>query len=103
MLVKGAKTLKPGRSTTMCPGKRPSGNSAGPGLDRQQIDQPPSTSRSPAIANYVDGFVLPTPKRNLEAYRRMARKAGKAVWFSWIMYKSRKHRDGVMAKVMVRV
>lgn len=29
--------------------------------------------------SYVDGFVLPVPKRNLAAYRRMARKAGK-VW-----------------------
>jgi uncharacterized protein YbaA (DUF1428 family) len=28
---------------------------------------------------YVDGFVLPVPKRHLEAYLRMARKAGK-VW-----------------------
>jgi uncharacterized protein YbaA (DUF1428 family) len=28
---------------------------------------------------YVDGFVLPVPKKNLGAYRRMARKAGK-VW-----------------------
>jgi len=28
---------------------------------------------------YVDGFVLPVPKRKLKAYRRMARKAGK-VW-----------------------
>jgi uncharacterized protein YbaA (DUF1428 family) len=28
---------------------------------------------------YVDGFVLPVPKKNLEAYRRMARKAGK-IW-----------------------
>jgi uncharacterized protein YbaA (DUF1428 family) len=28
---------------------------------------------------YVDGFVVPVPKRNLEAYRRMARKAGR-VW-----------------------
>ena len=28
---------------------------------------------------YVDGFVLPVPKRKLEAYRRMAQKAGK-VW-----------------------
>lgn len=85
---------------------------------------------------YVDGFVLPVPKKNLLAYRRMARKAGsiwrehgaleyvecvaddvkagkwtsfpqavklkpgEAVWFSWIVYKSRKHRDGVLAKVM---
>ncbi|ABS62694.1 protein of unknown function DUF1428 [Parvibaculum lavamentivorans DS-1] len=28
---------------------------------------------------YVDGFVLPVPKKNLDAYKRMARKAGK-VW-----------------------
>ncbi|HSW11675.1 MAG TPA: DUF1428 domain-containing protein [Solimonas sp.] len=85
---------------------------------------------------YVDGFVLPVPKKNLEAYRRMARKAGK-VWkdhgaleyvesvaddvkpgkhtsfpqavklkpdevvvFSWAIYKSRKHRDKVLEKVM---
>jgi uncharacterized protein YbaA (DUF1428 family) len=86
--------------------------------------------------SYVDGFLLPVPKKNLEAYRRIARKAGKvwrehgaldykecvaddvkpgkwtsfpqavklkpgeAVWFSWILYKSRKHRDRVNAKVM---
>jgi uncharacterized protein YbaA (DUF1428 family) len=29
--------------------------------------------------SYVDGFVVPVPKKKLEAYRRMARKAGK-VW-----------------------
>jgi len=28
---------------------------------------------------YVDGFVLPVPKKNLAAYRRMAQKAGR-VW-----------------------
>ncbi len=28
---------------------------------------------------YVDGYVLPVPKKNLAAYRRMAQKAGK-VW-----------------------
>jgi uncharacterized protein YbaA (DUF1428 family) len=28
---------------------------------------------------YIDGFVVPVPKRNLEAYRRIARTAGK-VW-----------------------
>jgi len=28
---------------------------------------------------YVDGFVLPVPKKNLQAYRRMSQKAGK-VW-----------------------
>jgi len=86
--------------------------------------------------SYVDGFVAPVPKRKLEAYRRMARTAGK-VWrehgalaytegvaddvkpgkhtsfpqsvklkpgetvvFSYIVYKSRAHRDRVNAKVM---
>ena len=85
---------------------------------------------------YVDGFVVPVPKKSLNAYRAMARKAGKvwrehgaldykeciaddvkkgkwtsfpravklkareAVWFSWIVYKSRKDRDRVLAKVM---
>ena len=85
---------------------------------------------------YVDGYVLPVPKRNLPAYRRMAQKAGKvwrehgalqfrecvgedpktkmaasfprtikvkrgeAVIFSWIVFKSRAHRDAVNAKVM---
>jgi uncharacterized protein YbaA (DUF1428 family) len=88
------------------------------------------------MARYVDGFVIPVPKKNTEAYRRLARLAGKvwrehgaleyveciaddvkkgkwtsfpqavklkpgeAVWFSWIVYKSRKHRDQVLAKVM---
>ena len=31
------------------------------------------------MARYVDGFVLPVPKRNIDAYRRIARKAGK-IW-----------------------
>jgi uncharacterized protein YbaA (DUF1428 family) len=31
------------------------------------------------MSRYVDGFVLPVPKANLAAYRRMARIAGK-VW-----------------------
>ena len=31
------------------------------------------------MAHYVDGFVVPVPKKNLEAYRAMARKAGR-VW-----------------------
>jgi uncharacterized protein YbaA (DUF1428 family) len=29
--------------------------------------------------NYIDGFVVPVPKKNLAAYRRMSQKAGK-VW-----------------------
>ena len=88
------------------------------------------------MANYVDGFVLPIPKRNPGEYRRMSRKAGKVwrehgaldyveciaddvkpgkhtsfpqsvklkpgevVWFSYIVYKSRRHRDSVLKKVM---
>ena len=85
---------------------------------------------------YVDGYVLPVPKKNLQIYRRIAQKAGK-IWrehgaleyrecagedlgpkwgvpfprkiklkpgetviFSWIGFKSRKHRDNVNAKVM---
>jgi uncharacterized protein YbaA (DUF1428 family) len=85
---------------------------------------------------YVDGFVVPVPKKNLNAYRGIAEKAGK-VWrehgaldykewvaddvkvgkvtsfprsvqmkpsetviFSYIVYKSRAHRDKVLEKVM---
>ncbi len=31
------------------------------------------------MAQYVDGFVIPLPKANVDAYRKIARKAGK-VW-----------------------
>jgi uncharacterized protein YbaA (DUF1428 family) len=85
---------------------------------------------------YIDGFVLPVPKKNVKAYVRLAQKAGK-IWreygaleyrecvgddltvkmglpfprlaklkpgetvvFSWIVYKSRSHRDRVNAKAM---
>ena len=85
---------------------------------------------------YVDGFIVPVPKKRLEAYRKLA-KLGKRVWldhgaidyrecvaddvkpgkwtsfprsvklkpnetvvFAWVTYKSRKHRDRVVAKVM---
>jgi len=88
------------------------------------------------MAHYVDGFVIPLPKKNVGDYRRMAQKAGK-VWrdhgalefrecigddldiktgkpftrgiktkpdetvlFSYIVFKSRAHRDRVNAKVM---
>jgi uncharacterized protein YbaA (DUF1428 family) len=34
------------------------------------------------MAHYVDGYVLPLPRRNVAAYRRLARKAGKI----WIEY-----------------
>ena len=36
-------------------------------------------SKQEGFMNYVDGFVVPVPKKNLAAYRRMARKAGK-IW-----------------------
>ena len=85
---------------------------------------------------YADGFVIPVPKKNLAAYRRVSTAAGK-IWrehgaldykecagddlnfnmgvpfrrlaktkpnetvvFSWILYKSRAHRDSVNKKVM---
>ena len=31
------------------------------------------------MPKYVDGFVLPVPRRNIAAYRRLAQKAGK-IW-----------------------
>ena len=85
---------------------------------------------------YVDGFLVPVPKNKVQAYRRIARKAGRVwkkhgalefrecagddlkvkgvvsftraarlkpgetVMFSWIVYKSRAHRDRVNKKVM---
>jgi uncharacterized protein YbaA (DUF1428 family) len=33
----------------------------------------------PTMGRYVDGFVVPVPKRNVEAYRRMAADASK-IW-----------------------
>jgi uncharacterized protein YbaA (DUF1428 family) len=88
------------------------------------------------MAHYVDGFVLPVPKKSLAAYARMAKKAsrifrehgaleykecagddldvkiglpfprgiktksGETVVFSYIVYKSRAHRDQVNARIM---
>jgi uncharacterized protein YbaA (DUF1428 family) len=85
---------------------------------------------------YVDGYVLPVPKKKLQEYRRAAQKAArvwrdhgaleyrecvgddlKSKWgvpfprtvrlkpnetvvFSWVVFKSRSHRDRVNAKVM---
>ena len=31
------------------------------------------------MANYVDGFIVPVPRRNLTAYRNLAKKAGE-IW-----------------------
>jgi len=36
-------------------------------------------SESSAMARYVDGFIVPVPTAQLDAYRRLARKAGK-IW-----------------------
>ena len=88
------------------------------------------------MARYVDGYVVPVPRRKLAAYRSMARKAkkvwldhgaldyhecladdvkwgkvtsfprsvklkkGETVIFAWVVYKSRRQRDSVNAKVM---
>jgi uncharacterized protein YbaA (DUF1428 family) len=85
---------------------------------------------------YVDGYVVPLPKKHVRIYARIARKAaklwrehgaleyrecigddlqvkdlvqfpkiiktkpGETVAFSWIVFKSRAHRDRVNAKVM---
>ena len=85
---------------------------------------------------YVDGFLIPVPRRNREKYKKMSTQAakvwldhgalgyhecvaddvqygkstsfprgvklakGEEVWFSWIVYKSRKDRDRVNAKAM---
>lgn len=32
--------------------------------------------------SYVDGFVLPVPKKNVDAYRRLSRKCGK-IWMEY--------------------
>ena len=88
------------------------------------------------MAHYTDGFVIPVPRRNIAAYKRLAQKAckiwleygaldykecvgddlnikfatpfprafkikpGETVVFSWIVYKSRAHRDQVNKKIM---
>lgn len=89
------------------------------------------------MPRYVDGFVIPIPKKNIASYRSISSKAGK-IWrelgaleyrecvgddlehknssatfprqlkvkkgetvvFSWIVYRSKAHRDRVNAKVM---
>lgn len=84
------------------------------------------------MAHYIDGFVIPIPKKNIARYKRLATKAakgwmdhgalqyiesigddlhvqftkavkckpGETVAFSYIVYKSRRHRDQVNRKVM---
>jgi uncharacterized protein YbaA (DUF1428 family) len=87
--------------------------------------------------SYVDGFVIPIPKKNTAKYKKMASEAmrvwmkfgaldykecmiddakppfvaftfpkmvkakpGEVAWFSFIVFKSRAHRDAVNKKVM---
>ncbi len=88
------------------------------------------------MANYVDGFIVPVPKKKVAEYVKLAKLSGKVwrehgaleyyeciaddvkvgkitsfprsvkrkgsetVFFSWIVYKSRAHRDAVLKKVM---
>jgi uncharacterized protein YbaA (DUF1428 family) len=90
------------------------------------------------MATYVDGFVIPLPRKNIAAYKRMATlgrktwmkygalqyfecvgddlkvqpgcgvgfpkgvklKPGDTVMFSFIIFRSKAHRDAVNAKVM---
>ena len=85
---------------------------------------------------YVDGFLVPVPRKNAKKYKKLATEAGKVwmehgaigycecmgddvkygkytsfpqgvklkkgeqVWFSWIVYRSRRDRDRVNAKCM---
>lgn len=86
--------------------------------------------------SYIDGFVLIVPKKNVKAYCKMAKQAGKlwrehgaleyfecmsddvkvkmglpfprltsakpseVIFFSWILFKSKAHRNKVNAKVL---
>src|SRR5260221_14734663 len=43
------------------------------------------------MARYVDGIVVPVPKKNLAAYRRMAQKSGKV----WREYGALEYRECV--------
>jgi uncharacterized protein YbaA (DUF1428 family) len=48
---------------------------------------------------YVDGFVLPVPKKNLKAYTRMARAAGKI----WIKHGALQFRECVGDDLSVKM
>ena len=47
--------------------------------------------------SYVDGFVVPVPRKNLPAYRRMARKAGRV----WKEYGALDYREWISDDVKV--
>jgi uncharacterized protein YbaA (DUF1428 family) len=95
-----------------------------------------SAPRQEVAMKYVDGFVVPVPKKKLDDYKKISRKMGKimkehgaldyvecvaedvkkgkvtsfpqavrlkrteVVVFSWISFKTRKHRDKVWEKTM---
>jgi len=48
---------------------------------------------------YVDGFVLPVPKKNLQAYRSMSKKAGKI----WREYGALEYRECVGDDMAVKM
>jgi uncharacterized protein YbaA (DUF1428 family) len=89
---------------------------------------------------YVDGFVIPAPKKTVAAYKKLATwgkkvwmkhgalqyfecvaddldsmpgcgdfrklvklKSNETLWYSFIIYKNRKHRDAVNKKVMAEM
>ena len=47
--------------------------------------------------SYVDGFIVPVPKKSLQAYRRMAQKAGKV----WRDHGALEYRESVADDVKV--
>jgi len=47
--------------------------------------------------SYVDGFIVPVPKKNVQAYRRMAQKAGKV----WRDHGALEYRESVADDVKV--
>jgi uncharacterized protein YbaA (DUF1428 family) len=47
--------------------------------------------------SYVDGFVVPVPRKNLPAYRRMAKKAGKV----WKEYGALEYKEWISDDVKV--
>jgi uncharacterized protein YbaA (DUF1428 family) len=47
--------------------------------------------------SYVDGFVVPVPRKNLPAYRRMAKKAGKV----WREYGALEYKEWISDDVKV--
>lgn len=47
------------------------------------------------MARYVDGFVRPVPKKNVAAYRKMARNAGKL----WIEHGALEYRECIAEDV----